>query len=375
AAAFVTGHDDGNPGVALQRKIWRLAKRGLDGVKRILRLTVGGGQTEMPILHALAGVPPVIGETENDRPGKTGAEGGFDLPGEDFAFAVLAFAGGVDAKFAKEERLGISDHLQAREVILKSLALVQVDIEGNEIETVRPEEFRGGKICEGAEATGIRVFGFGDQFVNESGHGAGTAPANDVGGDFVGDAEGEHGGMAVAGTDRIANGGPSLIAQAGRIEKAEMLGPGDVHEHAQFVFRGEIQEPARGDIINAHEIGAELAYLGEVTGDLFARGKMGIGGIRGEGAVRDAFGKELPVADAKELSVHRGTGEGRQRRSHSKLDERPRRFTHRLVGLAERRKEFNRRWKGEGDVPEARTEMGDTLSTDIGNTFTTPIVV
>src|SRR5581483_10058701 len=146
AAAFVTGHDDGNPGVALQRKIWRLAKRGLDGVKRILRLTVGGGQTEMPILHALAGVPPVIGETENDRPGKTGAEGGFDLPGEDFAFAVLAFAGGVDAKFAKEERLGISDHLQAREVILKSLALVQVDIEGNEIETVRPEEFRGGKI-------------------------------------------------------------------------------------------------------------------------------------------------------------------------------------------------------------------------------------
>ena len=77
---------------------------------------------------------------------------------------------------------------------------MQVDVEAQEVGRLRLQEFRGGEIAEGTEQ--FRIFGFGgpDQFVKEGGHGSGATPPDDVGGNFVGHAEGEDCRMSGAAT-------------------------------------------------------------------------------------------------------------------------------------------------------------------------------
>ena len=92
--------------------------------------------------------------------------------------------------------------------------MVQIDIETEEIQVLWPQKFRGGIIGEGAKAIGIHPLGFINQILNELGHLSGATPADDVGWDFIRDAESEHRRMASAGinraTHRIAS-GPAVL--------------------------------------------------------------------------------------------------------------------------------------------------------------------
>ena len=77
---------------------------------------------------------------------------------------------------------------------------MQVDIEADEIDLCRLKEFGGRKRTKSAKAMRIDRFGLIDQAVNESLDFGDTTPAHDFGGDFVNDAEGEHGRVSFAGS-------------------------------------------------------------------------------------------------------------------------------------------------------------------------------
>ena len=101
----------------------------------------------------------------------------------------LALPDSVDSNLSQDERPGVRQHLQARQVVLEGLAVVQVDIEAQEVSRLGLQELRGGEITEGTEQ--FRIFGFGgsNQIVEECGHGGGAAPPDDVSRNFVGDAQ------------------------------------------------------------------------------------------------------------------------------------------------------------------------------------------
>src|SRR5205814_3300553 len=166
--------------VARQGKIRRGAKLLPDGPKRFFGFAVAPGQAETPVFNLALSLEPVVGVTEYDSARQAAAKGRFDLPGEDFTFARLAFAEGVDAEFAEHQRLGVREGLEPRQVILKRLALVQINVEANEIDVLGVEKFgrRIGTEC----AETFRVHGFRDfhQLVDEISHLPRPAPADDL---------------------------------------------------------------------------------------------------------------------------------------------------------------------------------------------------
>ena len=106
--------------------------------------------------------PPIVGKTIDDCAGKTRAEGIFDLPLEDFTFSRFAFAKGIDAEFAENERFGIGEHLKASEIISERLPVMQIDVETHEISAARAKKFGWRKTGESVKAIGVGAFGDGN---------------------------------------------------------------------------------------------------------------------------------------------------------------------------------------------------------------------
>jgi hypothetical protein len=86
-------------------------------------------------------------------------------------------------------------------------------------------------------------------------------------------------------------------------EEAAVLLPRDVDEHVQAGLGGLVEQPARGDVVDAHGVPAELRDLVEVTADPVARGQEQPGVVGRERAVADPAHEPLLGARAKELAV------------------------------------------------------------------------
>ena len=83
-----------------------------------------------------------------------------------------------------------------------------------------------------------------------------------------------------------------------------MFGPGNIHQHFEFVLGRQVQEPARRHVVNAQEIGAQLQDLQKVPRGLLPRRKHFLLLVRREWSVSQTLGVEFLPAAAKESSVH-----------------------------------------------------------------------
>ena len=220
------------------------------------------------------------------------------------AWRASPFAQRVHAEFAQQQRLGLGQHLQAREVILERLPLVQIDVEADEIHALRAQKLGGRVIREGAEALRVRPLGLLDQVVNEVGDGLGAAPAHDVRRNLIGDAEREDRRMPRAGEHGPAHRFARFGSLGGRVQEAEMLVPGDVNQHLELVLAGQVEKPLGRDVINPDEVGPQLADLRKVARRLLRRGKRLARRIRRERTVRHALDVEFLFAEPEELAVH-----------------------------------------------------------------------
>src|SRR5687767_11535697 len=94
-----------------------------------------------------------------------------------------------------------------------------------------------------------------------------------------------------------------LALEIVRIEETEMLCPRHVDEDLQSKFRGSIQEPDRGRIIDADHVGVELPNLLEISSGLVTGAKRPAFGIRREGAISDPLDVKLLSARAEKLPI------------------------------------------------------------------------
>ena len=217
----------------------------------------------------------------------------------------LALAQGIHPELAEHDRLRVRDHLQAGQVIFEGPWLVQVDVEREEIEVPRPEEFRRRIVAHRAEAVGIDLLGGVDQLVEELLHLGCSAPAGDVRGDLVHDAEGEDRGMASALADGIADGLEGLFPVFLPVEKAQPGRPRDVDQKLEVELLGHVQKPPGRGVVDAEDVGPEFPDQLEVRTCPFGRGEEVSRRVGLEGPVGEALDVELPRAEPEELPVHR----------------------------------------------------------------------
>ncbi len=82
------------------------------------------------------------------------------------------------------------------------------------------------------------------------------------------------------------------------------------------MLRGEIEEPARRDVIDAQQVRVEFAGERKVAPGLFRGREAFAGGIRRERAVGNAFQIEFLGASTKEFSIHPDPGTVGKQISH-----------------------------------------------------------
>ncbi len=173
---------------------------------------------------------------------------------------------------------------------------MQIDVEADEVGVFGVQKLRRRIGSESAEAVRVDGFGLLDQFIDEFRGAAHAAPAHNVGGNFVHDAVGGHGGMAFAGTRGRAHGGPRFLPGMRRVQKAKMFRPRNIHQELEGMLRRQVQQPRGRHVINPRQVGSEFADLGEIPRRLLARRERFALFVRRERTVGHAFEIEFPVA-------------------------------------------------------------------------------
>src|SRR3954467_13961426 len=96
----------------------------LHRVKRLLRFSVAGRESETPVFDLRSAAEPIVCETKDHGPRQTAAEQRFDLPSENFSLFRIAFANGIHPELTEHKRLRIGQSLQTCQIILERFSLV-----------------------------------------------------------------------------------------------------------------------------------------------------------------------------------------------------------------------------------------------------------
>src|SRR5207237_3735880 len=110
--------------------------------ERLLRFALARDQTKRPIGDLLSAGEPFIGPGKEDRPGQSAFHDAVDVPAEHVGLLVLRVTYRVHAEFAEDERAIFGEILQAQEVTLERVLVVQVNIEAGEVAVLGEEKFR-----------------------------------------------------------------------------------------------------------------------------------------------------------------------------------------------------------------------------------------
>ena len=111
----------------------------------------------------------------------------------------------------------------------------------------------------------------------------------------------KNGGVPAVAADPFPDSRLRLSADLAVAEKFQMLGPGNGYQHPERVFDAEVEEPARGDIIDSQEVHTHGRGEAHVPVRLFRIAEVLAMGIRGKGAVGDPFDKKLAVSLKEEF--------------------------------------------------------------------------
>ena len=102
----------------------------------------------------------------------------------------------------------------------------------------------------------------------------------------------------------MTDGLPGFGAAHRIVEEDEVFIPRDVNQDEQIVLRGEIEKPARRDVIDAEKICAEFLDEREIGSGLF-EGSEGLSVFSGsKWAIGDALEIKFLSAATKKFSVH-----------------------------------------------------------------------
>jgi hypothetical protein len=225
------------------------------------------GQAKIPILDVVAPAVPFVGPSEDEGTGAAAGKCALDLPGEALRLLFLAVTAAVEANLREQQR-PVADHvMQACQVGLEGLPLLEVDVEAGDVGERKLEELRGGIVHVGDQRAGVLAldrFAEASQIVLDP---AAAMPADDRGRDLVADGVAEHGGVPGAGADALAHASLDVPGSAAVLEEGHVLLPGETHHDEETLAGGEVEQPGRRHGVDADRVDAICAHLREVALD------------------------------------------------------------------------------------------------------------
>ena len=158
------------------------------------------------------------------------------MSGQKPRLLLRGMAQGVHAQLTEEQRLLPCLILQSEKVVAESLWIVQVDVEGGE---VQEGEFQilGGRIVRvGRQAVRVGLMGDIGKFFEKSLDTMRAVPAHDIGRNLVADTISQDATVAASVFGSRPNTLPCIALSLFTIEETEMLGPGNIDQYLQIVL-------------------------------------------------------------------------------------------------------------------------------------------
>src|SRR2546423_11538979 len=110
--------------------------------KRFFWFAFARDKTERPIADLLAAGEPFVGPGEENRPGEPALHHAVDVPAEHLGLLVLGVANRVHPEFAENERAIFGKILEAQQITLEGVLIMQVNVETGEVAVLWQQEFR-----------------------------------------------------------------------------------------------------------------------------------------------------------------------------------------------------------------------------------------
>jgi hypothetical protein len=283
-----------------------------DRVERRLGAAPAVDEAEVPVVDVVATAVPLVGPGEDERARAARAHRGGDLPLEDGRLLVLAVAAAVEADLRHHERLVAGLVVQAREVGLERVPVLEVDVEGVEVDERELEVLRRREVDVGDQPAGVLVLRRAVQALEEPLRAPAPVPAGDRSGDLVADRVRQDRRVAGDAADLLAD---ALLDGARRravVEERDVLLPRQAGHDEQPVLGGLVEEPPRWRRVGPDRVDAGLAHRPEVAGDHGRGGELGPVGARCEGPVGDPADLQLAVPAVQEASADAGPGRSRR---------------------------------------------------------------
>jgi hypothetical protein len=265
-------------------------------------------EPELPVVDVGAATPPFIGPRKCDRAARPFLERGANVHRGDLGLARVSLTNGIGAGFGEQQRLVSGDVLQSREIGPQIGFVVQVDVEGVQIEERQIEKLRRRKIHVREQGVRHSRFRLLIKAAEEPFDPQTAVPPNDARRNLVAEREQRDRRM----TAQLPYPGdgvlPDVMLQPAIVEKRDVLGPGQPHHHAQTLARSLVEQFSTRRGVRADRVDAEPCHQTEVFSDLLRPGVLVAGRVGREGAVGDALDEEPVVARAQKFSVRREPG-------------------------------------------------------------------
>src|SRR5262249_12304174 len=133
--------------------------------------------------------------------------------------------------------------LHPEEIPAESFPVVQVDVESQKVKEGQAQVFRGRVASIGDQGARIGLPGDLGQLAEKALDAPGPVPRDDRRANFIADAVGENGRVAAAKDRRLVDGLAGLALDGGAVQKAEVLGPGYIHEEMELLLVRQLKNP------------------------------------------------------------------------------------------------------------------------------------
>jgi hypothetical protein len=108
------------------------------------------------------------------------------------------------------------------------------------------------------------LLSFLDQLINELADPVPSTPANNIGRNLVGDAEGEDGRVARTGQHCPSHCLAGFPSQPRGIQNAKVFVPGNINEDFEMMLGGKIEKPSLRHVVDPQSIGTQQRDLRKI---------------------------------------------------------------------------------------------------------------
>ena len=238
--AVVGAHDDGNAGPWEVGGEGQLGEGLADGGERSLGPAIAVDQAEVPVVDVESAAVPLVRPREHEDPRRPAGEGAADLPVERAGLRFLAVTSAVEAGLGDDQGPVAADVLEPREIGLELRTGLQEDVEADDVDERKLEVLRARVVDVGDERPGVACLGVVVEVLQESLDPPPSVPADDRGRDLVADRVAEHGGMAGAGPDPLANPLADRLDPLVVVQEGDVLLPRQTDHHPQPMLKREV---------------------------------------------------------------------------------------------------------------------------------------